>query len=52
MKKLLTILIAITMILGLSAMAEDLVIQSKTQSYSEKDNKINLLQYQKESKNL
>lgn len=40
MKKVLTILGVITLLLGLSAMASDLVIESKTQSYSEKDNKI------------
>lgn len=40
MKKVLTGLTIITLIFGLSALAEDLVIQSKTQSYSEKDNKI------------
>ncbi|MDP4182366.1 MAG: LptA/OstA family protein [Bacillota bacterium] len=40
MKKNLVILIVITLLSGLSAMAADLVIQSKTQSYSEKDNKI------------
>ena len=39
-KKLLTILTVITLLIGLSAMASDLVIQSKTQSFSEKDNKI------------
>lgn len=40
MKKVLTILGAITLMFGLSAMASDLVIQSKSQTYSEKDNKI------------
>lgn len=40
MKKVLTVLTIITLLTGLSAVAEDLVIQSKTQSYSEKDNKI------------
>lgn len=40
MKKFLTILIIIVAITGLTAFAEDLVIQSKTQTYSEKDNKI------------
>lgn len=40
MKKVLTIFTVIALLFGLSAMAEDLVIQSKTQSYSEKDNKI------------
>jgi len=40
MRKNLIILTAITLILGLSAVASDLVIQSKTQTYSEKDNKI------------
>lgn len=40
MKKVLTILAIIVLLSGLSAIAEDLVIQSKTQSYSEKDNKI------------
>lgn len=45
MKKALTILTVITFILGLSqglkTMASDLIIQSKTQTFSEKDNKIN-----------
>lgn len=40
MRKVLIILTSIVLILGLSAMASDLVIQSKTQTYSEKDNKI------------
>lgn len=40
MKKILTILAITTLLIGLSAMAEDLIIQSKTQTYSEKDNKI------------
>lgn len=40
MKKALTILMVITLLTGLSAIASDLVIQSKTQSYSEKDNKM------------
>jgi lipopolysaccharide assembly outer membrane protein LptD (OstA) len=40
MKKFLTIFALITLLFGISAMAEDLVIQSKTQTYSEKDNKI------------
>ncbi len=40
MKKALTILTALTLLVGLSAMASDLVIESKTQTYSEKDNKI------------
>lgn len=40
MKKFLNILILIVLLCGLSAMASDLVIQSKTQTYSEKDNKI------------
>lgn len=44
MKKVLTILTALTLLFGLSlkfpSLASDLVIQSKTQSYSEKDNKI------------
>lgn len=40
MKKFLTILAIISMLFGLSAVAEDLVIQSKTQTYSETDNKI------------
>ena len=41
MKKVLTILAISTLLFGLAATAEDLVIQSKTQTYSEKDNKIN-----------
>lgn len=40
MRKILIILTSIFLVLGLSAMASDLVIQSKTQTYSEKDNKI------------
>lgn len=40
MKKFLTILAVLTLLFGLSAVAEDLIIQSKTQTYSEKDNKI------------
>lgn len=40
MKKVLTILAITTLLFGLAAVAEDLVIQSKTQTYSEKDNKI------------
>jgi len=44
MKKVLTILSLITLLsgllAGLSAVASDLVIESKTQTYSEKDNKI------------
>lgn len=40
MKKVLTVLTIIAMMFGLSAIADDLVIQSKTQTYSEKDNKI------------
>ncbi len=41
MKKSLIILtIIVAMLFGLSSTAEDLVIQSKTQTYSEKDNKI------------
>lgn len=40
MKKGLTLIALIILLLGLSAMASDLVIQSKTQEYSEKDNKI------------
>lgn len=39
MKKVLAILILITLF-GLSAIASDLVIESKTQTFSEKDNKI------------
>ncbi len=40
MKKILTILALITLFSGLCATAEDLVIQSKTQTFSETDNKI------------
>lgn len=40
MKKILNIILIITLLCGLSAMASDLVIQSKTQTYSEKDNKM------------
>lgn len=40
MKKTLIILASIILLLGLSATASDLVIQSKTQTFSEKDNKI------------
>lgn len=40
MKKVLTTLIALILLAGLSATASDLVIQSKTQTFSEKDNKI------------
>jgi len=40
MKKILIILTVLTLIVGLSATASDLVIQSKTQTFSEKDNKI------------
>lgn len=40
MKKTLIILTSIILLVGLSAMASDLVIQSKTQTYSEADNKI------------
>lgn len=40
MRKILIILTAITLIIGLSVTASDLVIQSKTQTYSEADNKI------------
>src|SRR5574344_1545634 len=41
MKKVLTAFALITLLLlGISAYAEDLVVQSKTQSYSETDNKI------------
>ncbi|MDD3435547.1 MAG: LptA/OstA family protein [Candidatus Gastranaerophilales bacterium] len=39
-KKNLIVILSIVLLFGLSAMASDLVIQSKTQSYSEKDNKI------------
>ncbi len=42
MKKVLTLITLISFCIGLSAMASDLVIQSKTQTYSEKDNKINV----------
>ncbi len=40
MKKILIILILISLFFSASVLAEDLIIQSKTQSYSEKDNKI------------
>lgn len=40
MKKTLIILTILTLTVGLSAAASDLVIQSKTQTFSEKDNKI------------
>lgn len=40
MKKILIILTAIILTAGLAATASDLVIQSKTQTFSEKDNKI------------
>lgn len=40
MRKVLIVFAALTLIFGLSAVASDLVIQSKTQTYSEKDNKI------------
>ena len=40
MRKILIILTALMLIAGLSAKASDLVIQSKTQTFSEKDNKI------------
>lgn len=40
MKKTLIILTILTLTVGLSATASDLVIQSKTQTFSEKDNKI------------
>lgn len=40
MKKALTILAILTLLIGLSAMASDLIIESKTQTFSEKDNKI------------
>lgn len=40
MKKILLILTGLVLFVGLSAMASDLVIQSKTQTFSEKDNKI------------
>lgn len=40
MKKALTLLGILTLLIGLCAMASDLVIESKTQTFSEKDNKI------------
>lgn len=40
MRKVLIVFTILTVAFGLSAMASDLVIQSKTQTYSEKDNKI------------
>lgn len=40
MKKVLTILAIVSLLVGLSAVASDLVIQSKTQTFSEKDNKM------------
>lgn len=40
MKKVLTILTAITLLTGLASMASDLVIESKTQTYNDKENKI------------
>jgi lipopolysaccharide export system protein LptA len=40
MKKILTIIAFITILTGLGAVAEDLIIQSKTQTFSEKDNKM------------
>lgn len=40
MKKTLIIALVMTLIFGLSATASDLVIESKTQSFSEKDNKL------------
>lgn len=40
MKKVLTILAIASFLVGLSAVASDLVIQSKTQTFSEKDNKM------------
>lgn len=40
MRKILTILALIALITGLSAVASDLIIESKTQTYSEKDNKV------------
>lgn len=40
MKKALVILLGLIMLTGMSAMASDLVIQSKSQTYNEKDNKI------------
>lgn len=40
MKKALTLLAILMLLIGLSAVASDLIIQSKTQTYSEKDNKI------------
>lgn len=39
-KKVLTILALSSLVLGMSAMASDLIIQSKTQTFSEADNKI------------
>lgn len=39
MKKV-TLITLITLLMGLSALASDLIIQSKTQTYSEKDNKM------------
>src|SRR5574344_1800933 len=40
MKKALVILFGIIFFTGMAAMASDLVIESKTQTYSEKDNKV------------
>lgn len=40
MKKILTLITAIVFLSGLCSIASDLVIESKTQTYSEKDNKI------------
>lgn len=40
MKKVLVILTAVLLLGGLASVASDLVIESKTQTYSEKDNKI------------
>lgn len=40
MKRILTLLTIIILLTGLSVMASDLVIESKTQTYSEKENKI------------
>lgn len=40
MKKVLTILAIASLLVGLSAVASDLIIQSKTQTFSEKDNKM------------
>ncbi len=40
MKKVLLLITVITLLTGLGAVAEDLIIQSKTQTFSEKDNKI------------